>query len=166
MGSGVAYGRWGIKFRLRRSGVVASWKGAAALLHPRVNLSFLRLPLSVSLWVVVSWKGAAALLHPRVNLSFLRLPLSVSLWVVVSWKGAAALHHPTVRLSSSYVSGFVYLRLRPPTPTPTSSSSSVVVCLCGSVTVICMLTVCAVFHAVWVKAFVVLWCFIIPMTNL
>ena len=75
--------------------------------------------------------------------------------VVASWKGAAALHNPRVRLSSSsYVFIFVYLRIRP----PTSSSSSVFICLCGGATVVCTLTVCAVFQAVRVKAFVVLWC--------
>ena len=39
--SGVSesHGRWGIKFRLRHSGVIVSWKGAAALLCPRVCLS-------------------------------------------------------------------------------------------------------------------------------
>ena len=39
---------------------------------------------------------------------------------------------------------------------PTLASVSVFVCLCGSATVVCTLTVCAVFHAIRVKVFVVL----------
>ena len=71
MGSGVSvsHGRWGIKFRLRHSGVVVSWKGTAVLFDPRVRQSStpecrLRHP-----GLVVSWKGAAALFDPRVHLS-------------------------------------------------------------------------------------------------
>ena len=68
---------------------------------------------------------------------------SSSLWGIVSWKGAAALLCPRVCLSSSsYVSVFARLRVRLPT-----SSISVFVCLRGSATVVCTLTVCAVFHA-------------------
>ena len=44
---------------------------------------------------------------------------------------------------SAYVSVFARLRVRLPT-----SSISVFVCLCGRATVVCTLTVCAVFHAV------------------
>ena len=51
-----------------------------------------------------------------------------------------------LRVSSST---FVFVRLR--FSLPTSSSISVFVCLCGSATVVCTLTVCAVFHAVRVK---------------
>ena len=53
---------------------------------------------------------------------------------------------------SASVFVFVCLRLR----LPTSSYISVFVCLCDSATVVCALTVCAIFHAVRVKAIVVL----------
>ena len=157
MGSGVSvsHGRWGIKFRLRHSGVVVSWKGAAVLFDPRVRQSstpecvcLLCLLPSSSPWGSGQLKGSCRFVRPQ----------SASVLVFVCLRLCLP---PS---SSAYV--FVHLRFC----LPPLSSISVFVCrrcrLCirwstseGLVaTVVCALTVCAVFHAVRVKAFVVLWC--------
>ena len=103
MGSGVSvsHGRWGIKFRLRHSGVVVSWKGAAVLFDPRVRQSstpecvcLLRLPPSSSPWGSGQLKGSCRFVRPQsvsVFFGWLRLRCSD---VVVSWKGAVALFRP------------------------------------------------------------------------
>ena len=87
---------------------------------------------SSSLWGSCLLKGSCRFAPPQSASVFLFLCLR--------------LHLPPS--SSAYVFAHLCFRL------PRSSCSSVVVCLRGSATVVCMLTVCAVFHAVRVKPFV------------